>query len=175
LVSANALTCELRYDARRVNHLDGLRGIAALTVVVYHYLAAFVPALTPIQTANPYWLSDTPVAVLFNGPFAVVVFFVLSGFVLSKAAHRNDPLPLTVGLRYLRLTLPMLASVLVAWLLLSEFPTDASKLAAITGTPWLTSTFNGQIPSFLEKALDLLNATGLISYPEACSPVIRSV
>jgi peptidoglycan/LPS O-acetylase OafA/YrhL len=84
----------MRYDARRVNHLDGLRGIAALTVVVFHYLSAFVPALTPDQTANPYWLSDTPLAVVFNGPFAVVVFFVLSGFVVSKAAHRNDPLPL---------------------------------------------------------------------------------
>ena len=144
----------MAYDAQRVNHLDGLRGIAAVTVVVFHYLSAFVPALTPDQTANPYWLSDTPLAVLFNGPFAVVVFFVLSGFVVSKAAYRNDPLPLTIGLRYLRLTIPMLASVLVAWLLLTEFPTDASKLAAITGTPWLTRTFNGQIPSLFQAIKD---------------------
>jgi peptidoglycan/LPS O-acetylase OafA/YrhL len=142
------------FDARRVNHLDGLRGIAALTVVVFHYLSAFVPALTPDQTANPYWLSDTPLAVLFNGPFAVVVFFVLSGFVVSKAAHRNDSLPLTVGLRYLRLTIPMLASVLIAWLLLTMFPTEATKLASITGTPWLSRTFNGHIPSLLEAIKD---------------------
>jgi peptidoglycan/LPS O-acetylase OafA/YrhL len=144
----------MRYDARRVNHLDGLRGIAALTVVVFHYLSAFVPALTPDQTANPYWLSDTPLAVLINGPFAVIVFFVLSGFVVSKSARRNDPLLLTVGLRYLRLTIPMLASVLIAWLLLTMFPTEATKLASITGTPWLSSTFNGVIPSLLQAIKD---------------------
>jgi peptidoglycan/LPS O-acetylase OafA/YrhL len=121
---------------------------------VFHYLSAFVPALTPDQTAKPYWLSDTPLAVLFNGPFAVVIFFVLSGFVVSRAAHKNDPLPLTIGLRYLRLTIPMLASVLSAWLLLTMFPTEATKLASMTGTPWLTRTFNGHIPSLLEAIKD---------------------
>lgn len=140
--------------APRVNQLDGLRGVAAVTVVVFHYLSAFVPALTPDQTANPYWLSDTPLAVLFNGPFAVVVFFVLSGFVVSMAAHKNDSLPLSVGLRYLRLTIPMLASVLIAWLLLTMFPTEATKLASVTSTPWLSRTFNGAIPSFLQAIKD---------------------
>jgi peptidoglycan/LPS O-acetylase OafA/YrhL len=142
----------MRDDTRRLQHLDGLRGIAALIVVVFHYLSAFVPTLTPDQTANPYWLSDTPLAVLFNGPFAVVVFFVLSGFVVSKAAHSHDPLPLTIVLRYFRLTIPMLFSVLIAWLLLTAFPIEATKLASITGTPWLSKTFNGEIPS-LSQAL----------------------
>ena len=137
----------MRYDTGRLQHLDGLRGIAALTVVVFHYLSAFVPALTPDQTANPYWLSDTLLAVLFNGPFAVIVFFVLSGFVVSKAAHSHGPLPLTIFLRYFRLTIPMLFSVLIAWLLLTVFPIEATKLASITGTPWLSKTFNGEIPS----------------------------
>lgn len=144
----------LRCDSRRVSHLDGLRGLAALTVVIFHYLSAFVPALTPDETANPHWLSDTPLAVLFNGPFAVVVFFVLSGFVVSKAAHKSDPLPLTIALRYLRLTVPMLASVVIAWLLLTAFPTEATQLASMTGTPWLSKTFNGQIPSFLQAIKD---------------------
>jgi peptidoglycan/LPS O-acetylase OafA/YrhL len=140
----------MRYDARRLHHLDGLRGIAALSVVVFHYLAAFVPTLTPDETANPHWLADTPLAVLFNGPFAVVVFFVLSGFVVSKAAHRREPLPLAIALRYLRLTIPMLASILVAWCLLTIFPIEATKLASVTGTPWLSKTFNGEIPSLLQ-------------------------
>jgi peptidoglycan/LPS O-acetylase OafA/YrhL len=94
------------------------------------------------------------IANLFNGPFAVLVFFVLGGFVVSKAAHRNDPLPLTVALRYLRLTIPMLASAIIAWLLLTRFPVEASKLGGMTGTPWLTHTFNGHIPSLLAAIKD---------------------
>ena len=144
----------MRDNTRRLQHLDGIRGIAALIVVVFHYLSAFVPALTPDQTANPYWLSDTPLAVLFNGPFAVIVFFVLSGFVVSKAAHSHGPLPLTIFLRYFRLTIPMLFSVLIAWLLLTVFPIEATKLASITGTPWLSKTFNGEIPSLFQALRD---------------------
>jgi peptidoglycan/LPS O-acetylase OafA/YrhL len=146
----NFVAVAMHYDSRRINHLDGLRGLAAVVVVVFHYLSAFVPALMPNQTAYPYWLTDTPLAVLFNGPFAVVVFFVLSGFVVSKAAHKSDPLPLTIALRYFRLTVPMLVSVLIAWLLLTMFPIEAIKLESITGTPWLSLTFNGVIPSLLQ-------------------------
>lgn len=142
----------MRYDAQRLNQLDGLRGVAALIVVVFHYLSAFVPALTPDQTANPNWLSDTPLAVLFNGPFSVIIFFALSGFVVSKAAHKRNPLPITIAIRYLRLTIPMLVSVLIAWLLLMMFPSEATKLASITGTPWLSRTFNGEIPSLLQAS-----------------------
>jgi peptidoglycan/LPS O-acetylase OafA/YrhL len=145
---------DMRSDARRLECLDGVRGIAALVVVVFHYLSAFVPALTPDQTSDPYWLADTPLAILFNGPFAVVVFFVLSGFVISKSAHKRFPLLPTVALRYLRLTVPMLASVLAAWLLLSLFPNQATRLAAMTGTPWLAKTFNGEVPSLFSAVKD---------------------
>lgn len=145
----------MRGDARRrLECLDGVRGVAALVVVVFHYLSAFVPALTSDQTSDPYWLADTPLAILFNGPFAVVVFFVLSGFVISKSAVKRFHLPLTIASRYLRLTVPMLASVLIAWLLLISFPNDAATLGAVTGTPWLSKTFNGQIPSLFSAVED---------------------
>lgn len=139
---------------RRLECLDGVRGVAALVVVVFHYLSAFLPTLTPDQTANPYWLADTPLAILFNGPFAVVVFFVLSGFVISRSAVKRFHLPLTIASRYLRLTVPMAASVIIAWLLLISFPNDAATLGAITGTPWLAKTYNGEIPSLFSAVKD---------------------
>lgn len=145
---------DMRSGARRLECLDGVRGVGALIVVVFHYLSAFVPALTPDQTPDPYWLADTPLAILFNGPFAVIVFFVLSGFVISKSAHKRYPLPLTIALRYLRLTVPILASVIAAWVLLISFPNEATRLAAITGTPWLSKPFNGEIPSLLSAVKD---------------------
>jgi peptidoglycan/LPS O-acetylase OafA/YrhL len=48
----------------------------------------------------------------------------------------------------------MLASVLIAWLLLTMFPTEATKLASITATPWLSRTFNGVIPPLLQAIKD---------------------
>lgn len=58
--------------------LDGLRGIAALVVVVFHYLMGY-----GMFTPTPRFLSVTPLNLLWDGSAAVSVFFVLSGFVLS--------------------------------------------------------------------------------------------
>jgi peptidoglycan/LPS O-acetylase OafA/YrhL len=141
--------------SERLHQLDGLRGVAALVVVFSHYFAAMAPALTADVEAHPHWIADLPLAVAFNGPFAVVVFFVLSGFVVSKSvARRSDPLALTIGLRYLRLTLPAVASVLIAWALLRLFPTSASQLHALGGAKWLLYTHNGDIPSFAAAVKD---------------------
>jgi peptidoglycan/LPS O-acetylase OafA/YrhL len=57
--------------------LDGLRGLAALTVVIGHTLGVR-PAPVLQQT-----LDRTPVVALWDGSAAVVLFFVLSGFVLA--------------------------------------------------------------------------------------------
>jgi peptidoglycan/LPS O-acetylase OafA/YrhL len=67
---------------RRVAGLDGIRGLAALYVVVHHcWLLAF-----PGYPANtgPAWLGW-----LIHGRLAVVVFIVLSGFSLAIAPARH--------------------------------------------------------------------------------------
>ena len=67
--------------ARRLIGLDGIRGLAALFVVLHHcYLLSFpgYPAST-----GPFWASW-----LIYGHFAVAVFIVLSGFSLAVAPAR---------------------------------------------------------------------------------------
>ena len=75
---------------QKKNHLEALRGIAALIVVIGHYLNAFYP-YTVFGSSGDYvahgmWeklLLTTPLGFFKAGDFAVCVFFVLSGYVLS--------------------------------------------------------------------------------------------
>lgn len=62
----------------RLYHLDGLRGVAAVVVVLFHVMSALVPWLVPDQQKGAAWISYSPIAVLWNGTFAVSVFSCLA-------------------------------------------------------------------------------------------------
>jgi peptidoglycan/LPS O-acetylase OafA/YrhL/O-antigen/teichoic acid export membrane protein len=68
--------------AARLHGLDGIRGLAALFVVLHHCWLLSFPGF-PINT-GPWWLGW-----LVYGHFAVVIFIVLSGFSLSIAPARS--------------------------------------------------------------------------------------
>jgi peptidoglycan/LPS O-acetylase OafA/YrhL len=77
---------------QHLHALDGLRGIAAVAVVLYHSSLVFPSGIDTIfglslrSPANTLaWLLAFPIRVATCGPQAVVLFFVLSGFVLSRA------------------------------------------------------------------------------------------
>jgi peptidoglycan/LPS O-acetylase OafA/YrhL len=63
--------------------LQSLRGVAAVAVMFGHAASYF---------ATPDWFPE--VAKIFNGRAAVVLFFVLSGFVLTKSLKGNEALRL---------------------------------------------------------------------------------
>ncbi|MGZ3217346.1 acyltransferase family protein [Paracoccus sp. T5] len=65
----------------RIAPFDGLRGVAAVIVVMFHYLCMLHPSWAPIS-GEVKLLAHTPVNILWNGRLAVSVFFVLSGFVM---------------------------------------------------------------------------------------------
>lgn len=106
----------------RFSYLDGLRGIAALIVVIHHGFLFFdwglysgVPSEAKFQPWD-LWLSGKPVLLLFfAGNFAVTIFFILSGFVLSHVFSRSDlsPAQLIVK-RYVRLIVPVTAASIFA-------------------------------------------------------------
>jgi len=65
----------------RFEQLDSLRGLAALSVVVNHFLN-ILPGI--FDNPNDFWfLKYTPLHLFWAGHEAVIFFFVLSGFVLS--------------------------------------------------------------------------------------------
>ena len=105
---------------RRLAGLDGVRGLAALFVVVNHVFLRAFPGY-PVDRA-PFWA-----AWFIYGRFAVVVFIVLSGFslALSPARHgwRLDGVSRFARRRAWRILPPYWAalvfSLAVAWLLVS--------------------------------------------------------
>jgi peptidoglycan/LPS O-acetylase OafA/YrhL len=103
--------------SRRLAGLDGIRGLAALYVVVNHVFLRAFPGY-PVDRA-PLWAGW-----LIYGRFAVVVFIVLSGFslALSPARHgwRLDAVSRYAARRAWRILPPYWAalffSLAVAWL-----------------------------------------------------------
>lgn len=141
--------------AGRLHAFDGLRGVAAFVVVASHFCGALLPAWIP---GNPNirlsWLAYSPFSSLYDGPLAVQIFFVLSGFVIANsAAHRRDPLLATLAGRYARLSLPMAASVALAVALLLAWPDAIAHLRQITGTPWLDTIYRTAPPASASWAL----------------------
>jgi peptidoglycan/LPS O-acetylase OafA/YrhL len=156
--SATALSVPVATTSR-VAALDGLRGIAAAIVVVYHFLCMFLPAFAAEMSATPHPVVHYPIAILWNGPFAVSIFFVLSGFVMAAAtARRADLLVANCVSRYCRLALPILASVVLAWCFLTLLPDATRTLEAQLASPsrWLEYSFQGDIPGLPYAVADAL-------------------
>lgn len=109
--------------------LDGLRGIAAL-VVVLHHCALTLPGPAaqyrdPDPSAPWAWLAYTPAHLLWAGGEAVLVFFVLSGLVLARpgvlGARRTDWVRY-YRKRLVRLYVPVVAAVALTGAILVAVP-----------------------------------------------------
>ncbi|HEY4251074.1 MAG TPA: acyltransferase [Roseomonas sp.] len=151
----------------RLIELDSLRGIAALIVVLHH---AFIS-----QPQVPDWLSwtlySTPLRPIGIGRPAVIFFFVLSGYVLTRALRAQDAAhPGRVlsgagwlgyaGQRAVRLGLPVLASLLLSALLQGLFWRGPMPEA----TPYLTGEAGWREvwtwPALLQQATLLSHGEG---------------
>jgi len=159
------------HKVSRYDDLELLRGFAALAVVVYHFLQAFLPApaAPPLADALGFSVERPFVLAPINGPFMVTIFFVLSSFALTlKLVDERDPAAVLTAMakrfpRLLPLTLigTMLPAALFAlgWM----FNGDA---AALTGSRWLelyggiSPRENGPAPSLARAALDSVRLFG---------------
>jgi len=106
--------------------LDGLRGLAALVVVITHTSVGLgLPLSRRIE------IFEGPLAPLLNADGAVQLFFVLSGYVLAGSLLRNrgaSDLAAYGVKRIFRIHPPYVAAVALAWLL-SFFYLESSEVS----------------------------------------------
>jgi peptidoglycan/LPS O-acetylase OafA/YrhL len=143
---------------KRPTYLEGLRGLAAWMVVLGHSVNVFWPAWTgaggsfDAVTGWARTLVQTPLSLPFRARFAVLIFFVHSGFVLSyryfTAGRRPEDLASAAVRRYVRLALPAMASVFIGYLVLRAGWLHVQPVAAVTGSGWMGGHYLAE-PSFL--------------------------
>lgn len=146
-----AVICLIRpMHEGKYKSLDGLRGLAALTVVFWHFFIGFAPFLVGGAVMQHSELgriiSTTPLFLPFAGDFAVIIFFALSGFVLSLSFFKyrtSKVLTSSAARRYFRLMIPALGSVIFAYLVMKLGGQWWHKEASsILSSPWLQTYWN---------------------------------
>ncbi len=124
----------------RLGYLEGLRGLAAMQVVLLHYLSALLPAVVFLGpgAALVGWqgaLARPPLSFLFDGSGAVCLFFLLSGAVLSLSfAAQPRAMAANALRRTVRLGVPAAAALILSFLALAAMPRAHRQAARLTGS-----------------------------------------
>ncbi|MGB9110351.1 MAG: acyltransferase [Telluria sp.] len=135
---------------------DGLRGVAAFNVVTAHFIAAFLPTLLhrnypslfPVEAApgSLFQILAFPLTTIFyNGHFPVLLFFALSGYVLTLPYFADDQagpiLQQRVWGRYLRLNIPIAAAILLSYAVYRLGLYANVQAASVSGSVHWLATF----------------------------------
>lgn len=154
---------------KKFEYLDALRGLACIMVVISHCTLAFFPVVhnfekndQPSNFPIQYLLNQSPIGALWSGTSAVYIFFVLSGIVLAHSFNRKTSpfLPTLFFARYLRLMIPALLSVVIAFSFFTIVDSnllDQERLSRwilslpVENPNFLDALYNGAIRPFWEQ------------------------
>ncbi len=174
--------------ANRLAYLDGLRGLAALTVAFAHFFAAFVPSL---QFGSDFsqrqnWQAAFAASggyLLINGSFSVYIFKVLSGFVISGASERSsNPLYNLIVARFLRLNVLAAFAVGIAMILFEFKALNLHLIDPLFDCWWIKLNYKPDVLHFANQYGDLLGRyilrghklhTAILDYPCRALCVLR--
>ncbi|NCA61055.1 acyltransferase family protein [Bacillus cereus] len=149
------------FMSKRIKELDSIRGLAALTVVFGHF-CLMLPSL-------PNSIKFSPLRFLWAGGEAVIVFYVLSGFVLSMALYHSKTNYWGYLIkRFVRIYIPYYFWIIVTFVLFILF----SSYEVVGLRDWFYDRWQGSITK-----LDILNHFVLLNnfFTENYNPVIWSL
>ncbi|MEP0316431.1 MAG: acyltransferase [Hyphomonas sp.] len=154
------------------NSLASLRGTAASFVVIYHAFLLFkvagldTPQRHELNFSDPFHMLVHGLIGFFNGPAAVVLFFVLSGTVLTLSLRRSKGKGILHLAGYYVRRLFRLYPLLIAVTLFAAamhwfFFTDTPTAAA---TSWMNGYFNHD-PGLPETVLNAVGYSNSLNSP----------
>lgn len=160
--------------------LEGLRGLAAAMVVAWHFLWAFAPSeLGSVAGSPEQGLVGNPIAAGIDGPAAVVLFFVLSGFVIPLRFLRSGQTRTVLhaaAKRWPRLAGLSVLAVLFSYGLFRFGLFHYREAAVLTGSDWLGAYGGGDPGGTLSLSLAGAIREGLvgafIDKSDAYNPVL---
>jgi peptidoglycan/LPS O-acetylase OafA/YrhL len=128
-----------------VAYLDGVRGIAAFLVFLHHFCLVFYTAyftwdatVTHLHGADIKY-GQSIFSFITNGNYCVQIFFVLSGFVLSRRYLISQDLEIVIsGLhrRFLRLFIPVAFALILSYVMIKAHLFYNVPVSQITHSEW---------------------------------------
>ena len=124
-------------STKRLDELDSLRGLAALSVVLSHLLGFWRDEVVSRSSSDARELFAYMVYPISAGREAVILFFILSGFVLSIPAinSRAQSYPVFVTRRIFRIYFPYLVAIMGAVWAASIFHGNHTQ-SLLINRPW---------------------------------------
>jgi peptidoglycan/LPS O-acetylase OafA/YrhL len=150
----------------KIAYLDGIRGVAAFLVFFHHFLLAFYSAFFSFEPKDSNlhgWdirYGQSLFSVFSNGHFCVCIFFVLSGFVLSRKYFQSNSFEIIVSgahRRFIRLYIPIAFTMILSFLLMKAGLYYNMQVYKFTHSDWwLAGLWN--FPDPFSKLLSCLKA-----------------
>lgn len=135
--------------------IDGVRGIACLIVLMGHSTACIFPAIyfgssysqhSPIEM----FIHGTPLNLLFNGSAMVMIFFIISGYLMGQKSSRR-PLVDFVARRYIRYLPMVVVGIAMSALVMYGQAVNSLPLAEYSYAGKYVGLYNNFAPSILGK------------------------
>jgi len=129
----------------KIVYLDGIRGCASLMVFFHHFLLSFYSAYYTFDIGSLHLhgmevlFGKSVFSVFASGRFAVIIFFVLSGYVLSRKYFQSNNFDLLnsgAQRRFVRLYVPVAFTLIVAYGLMKSSLLYNVPVGLISHSEW---------------------------------------
>lgn len=132
---------------KRIDFMDGLRGLAILLVVLFHYFTRWTAPIMPVSF-YPYGDMFSGFPVFRYGYLGVTLFFMLSGFVIFLTLDRSKNIGEFAVRRWSRLFPAMAFCSLVTFTMaqiLPEYPFSQRAIDMLPGMTFIPSAWWSKI------------------------------